>query len=337
MTVCVEDVSVKGHAVVRPINFVYHSSPNYLEVQRQIFGLITEQLGDHPTSTTMEERRSDAINFGIFIRKGRGKDARPMPLDVLMSHGLADKGYLLAPSRDGSGLLVNAYEHILVPGAWFRNRLIRRKLHPFAKKRVRVKRGNIHAVGWPRLDPLLALNSQQEPTASRKLRLLWAPSHNVSTREQSFSSYPAFEPYLDALADRFDVRVSLHPRNRTDKSPTAGDLPWADVVISDFGTMLYEAFALDKCVIMPTWLLPDSISQDRRHRRTAEGHIYRHRLGNHAESFEHLVELATSNQAPQSDIRTFMASVLDADYRGRSAARVADLLKTLPLARPIGS
>jgi hypothetical protein len=318
--------------VVRPINFVRRPAV-YDKIQDQIFGLIRDELGDHPVSETHETRREDAINFGLFIRMGRYEKATPMPIDVLMSHGLADKNYLVSGNARTGKRLVNSYEHVIVPGRWFVDRLMRRRFHPLPSGRVALRRNQLHIAGWPRLDPLFAKQRTERSQNHSRLRVLWAPSHNVSKRSHTFSSYPVFEQFLPALQERFDVRVSLHPSNRTEKSPTTGDLTWADVVISDFGTMLYEAFALQKCVIMPTWLLPKELWRGPRQRMSAEGHIYANRIGNHAGSLEELIAMAERNEPPGEDVNRFMARILAPECAGTSAARVASLLKTLPLRR----
>jgi len=315
----------------RPVNFVYLQATDYMDVQQQIFGLIRDRITDVEVTETVEERRRDAINLGLHIRKGRGASSRPMPIDVLMSHGLADKSYLLATDTAGRRL-VNRYEHVLVPGPWFRRRLRRARWH-LPGRRVSLRHDQIHIVGWPRLDPLFEAEQCRAPPNGRKLRLLWAPSHNVTSRARSFSSYPAFERCLPVLADTFEVRTSLHPTNRSEKAPTAGDLTWADIVVSDFGTMLYEAWALGKCVIMPTWLLPPEIGQGFGRRRSAEGYIYAGRIGNHARSLAHLVELAEACQPPGADVDELMTQILEPRYRGQSAQRIAELLPRLPLAR----
>jgi hypothetical protein len=251
-----------------------------------------------------------------------------MPIDVLMSHGLADKSYFLASGEDG-GRLVNCYEHVIVAGEWFRTRLRLRRWHPLRKKRVVLRPEQIQIGGWPRIDRLL---SAPPAPRSGRIRLLWAPSHDRSERKQSFSSYPAFMPFLEPLARDFDVRVSLHPSNRGDKTPTHGDLEWADVVVSDFGTLLYEAWAARKCVIMPRWLMSSEITEGRS-RYSAEGFVYRKSIGNHARSFGELVEIAKECAPPDRRVEAFMDRILDRRYRGSSAERIAQLLLELPVRR----
>ncbi len=164
----------------------------------------------------------------------------------------------------------------------------------------------------------------------RPLRVLWAPSHNVTKigREQKpLSSYPAFEEHLPRLEEFCEVRVSLHPTNRTDKAPTSDALEWADVVISDFGTMLYEAWALSKCVVMPTFLIPKVIAT--RRSATAEAYVYRERIGNHAGSIDELLEMVAANEPPAPDVNAFMDDYLAPEYFGSAGKRAAEVLTSL--------
>ncbi len=169
-----------------------------------------------------------------------------------MSHGLADKSYLFVRHSQTGLPLVNEFEHVLVPGQWAKRRLLERRRARNLRRRVLLDESQIHVVGWPRLDPLVKAGAaERHPVTDRRLRVLWAPSHDrtrVGPEGRRLSSYPAFEEYLPRLEASFDVRVSLHPANRKKKTPTTGALEWADVVISNFGTLLYEAWALNKCV-----------------------------------------------------------------------------------------
>lgn len=327
---------MRGSGRNRPVNFLHKSSPNYDQVQNQLFDVVRQHLPAGGARDSVDVRDDAAVNLGVHIRWGRGVNSRPLPLDVIMSHGLADKSYLLAPEHGSGRRLVNAYEHVLVPGQWFKRRLLRRRLHPDPRKRVTVPADRIHVVGWPRLDPMYVEDRQRPPVDGRRLRVLWAPSHDTSRvgpEQRTVSSYPAFSEHLPALEREFDVRVSLHPSNRTDKTPTTGALTWADAVVSDHGTLLYEAWALGKCVVMPTWLMPPGMNEDPNFKRTAEGRIYRRRIGQHASSLGELLEMVRANSKPGRDVREFMADVLEPSTRGRSGQVIAELLPTLPLRR----
>ncbi len=312
------------------VNMLHLPSESYAQVQDQIFGLVAAQLPPSRVTHTVGRPFPGALNWVLHIRTGRGRRQVAPPAQVLMSHGLADKSYLFLRSAETGLPLVNSFEHVLVPGEWARRRLLeRRRARP--DKRVLLDESRIHVVGWPRLDPLVQAGAAERgPVSGRPLRLLWAPSHDttrVGPERRALSSYPAFEPYLPRLRERFDVRVSLHPANRSDKTPTGDALAWADVVVSDFGTLLYEAWALRKCVVMPTFLLPPEIAT--RRPQTAEAHVYRERIGSHAGSFEELVEMAAAAEPPGSDVERFLADFLAPQYLGCSSRRIAEVLDAL--------
>lgn len=295
------------------LNFVKTSSRNYAAVQEQILGTIKAHLPEGSWLESIGARREGHLNFTLFIHQ---------PADVVMSHGLADKSYFFRKNENGERI-TRRLSHVLVPGEWLRRRLI-------DSKRLHLEPAQVHVVGWPRLDLLLdaqgGLNDQ--PAISRRKRVLWAPTHDYARRGEeqvSMSSYPDFEPHAQQLEADFDVQLSLHPRNRRDKVPTTDKLLWADYVISDFGTMVYEAWALGKPVIFPAWIIRDRILQYLSP-ECAEGVIFRHGIGLHASSFEELREFIHAGVGIDSTVHAFMDEYLAPEYRGNSARRVADLL-----------
>ncbi|WP_177172746.1 CatB-related O-acetyltransferase [Loktanella sp. DSM 29012] len=153
------------------------------------------------------------------------------------------------------------------------------------------------------------------------------------------SSYPGFEPYAEKLAETYDVEVSLHPRNRTQKRPTDDALIDCDIVITDFGTMVYEAIALGKHVIFPSWLIADEMLR-RMNPDSAEFKIFDQRIGMHADSFEHLQELVAQCAGTTPTPHPFYADFLDPNTFGRSGKVIARKLMKLalrprPLIRPM--
>ena len=291
-----------------------------MEVTSQINGLVADCL---PSGSTVSGRVGKflpsffRLDFGLFIRDNNM---------VLMSHGVADKNYLF--QRDADGVpYVNALEHLFVPGPWLRNRLL-------AMPEITLRPDQISVVGWPRLDLLLKLLANgagaSVPRKKEGPLVLWAPSHDFRKRgpeQTSSSSYPVFERDFQELSLIYDSVASLHPRNRTDKNPTSHVLIAADVVISDFGTMVYEAWALGKPVIFPSWLIGD-------HVRTylpgsAEAHIFENKIGYHAESPEHLREILASEPVVTADVREFMDQYLPPALSGKSAETVAGILLRL--------
>ena len=313
------------------VNMLHLPSRTYQQVQRQIFELVAEHLPPHRVTHTVRTPSPDQLNWVLHIRRGRYEKQVPTPGQVVMSHGLADKSYLFARHYETGEPLLNSFEHVLVPGEFLRRRILERAKRKNRSRQIRLGEDNVHVVGWPRLDPLVqAGGAVRAPVGDRPLRLLWAPSHDntdIRSGRPSLTSYPAFEQYLPRLQQEFDVRVSLHPRNRSDKTPTQGALAWADVVIADFGTTLYEGWALNKCVVMPTWLIPPEFSKRLPH--TAEGHVYREGIGNHARSIEELIDMARANEAPDGTVKEFLDDYLEPEHLGTSARRIAEVLDSL--------
>jgi hypothetical protein len=299
-----------------PINLVKTSSRNYAEVQAQILGLIKAELPPGSFLESVESRREEFLNFSLFIHQ---------PTDVLLSHGLADKNYFFRKDENGQRI-ASRLAHVFVPGNWLRERLL-------ASSRLGLAAERVHVVGWPRLDELLSRQARQDASESpaRRKRVLWAPTHDFARRgedEVSLSSYPEFEPSIEKLEAHFDVAVSLHPRNRRDKVPTVDKLLWADYVISDFGTMVYEAWALGKPVLFPDWLIRDRILEFLP-RGSAERVIFQQGIGLHAESFDELCDFIRTGAVIDARTQAFMDSYLAREYHGTSARRVANLLLEL--------
>ncbi len=297
----------------RPVNFVLEPSDAYAGVQQQLLGLIEPHLpGGRGTRGAYAP---EALNFSLFIRQ---------PADVLMSHGVADKNYLW--TSDGQGRrLVNQRRHVLVPGEWLKRRMLE-------SRGIHLGPDQIHVVGWPRLDELVTLSRRRIPRlfGEPKPRILWAPTHNRRKRGEtgrSTSSFPEFQNYLRTLSRFAWVDVSVHPRNRTDKTPTGASMPRSDIVIADFGTTVYEAWALGKPVIFPRWLLADRIADFLPN--SAESHIFSHRIGYHPESFDEMVDIIRGDPVITDDVAEFLADYLAPEYLGCSSARIGALLGEL--------
>ena len=299
----------------KSINFVLSASSNYLLVQRQILGTIQKHLHTDEYSLSEAAVVPGALNFSLFIRSGA---------EVVMSHGAADKNYLYTRAADGERI-VNSLKHVFVPGNWLKNRLL-------ASKSVKLDPDQVHVVGWPRLDALLELRAAHQPERGheRRLKVLWAPTHDFARRgadEISTSSYPALLEHVPEIEREFALSISLHPRNRHNKRPTAELLIEADVVISDFGTLVYEAWLLGKPVIFPHWLIGAPICEFLP--RSAEAKIFRERIGLHAGSFKEMLAILRSGPKIGDDVKAFLAEYVDPGARGHSGKRVAELLREL--------
>ena len=306
-----------GEAGSARINLMHTRNKHYLGVQEQILGAITRHLRPGEFSTTVgKERVPGSLNFSLFIGHRT---------DVLMSHGLADKNYFLRKDDDGE-CISNRLEHLLVPGKWLKRRLLR-------SKSLEIEAEQIHVVGWPRLDILLA-TQQEMPVVPRepgaRPKVLWAPTHDWVKRgedEVTTSSYPELMEFVPMFEKHFDFEMSLHPRNREEKQPTEVGLLDCDYVISDFGTIVYEAWALGKPVIFPHWLIGDRIKQYQG--KSAEAHIFHERLGLHADSPQQVIDFVMDGAGIDARTTAFMDLYLEPDYAGQSGERVASLLQSL--------
>src|SRR5690554_5547754 len=307
----------RRHSKTARINFVYRASKNYKSVENQILDLIKAELPDHIHRDTLKalyEPQDNEVSFDLFIRG---------TADVLMSHGVADKNYMLI--GDDVGKLVNRRKHIFVPGPWLKRRLLR-------NHKIALLDHQIHCVGWPRLDHLLRLQAERAEDkgidgSERKPRVLWAPTHDRARRgddQLSTSSYPEFEQYIPLLQSKYEVEVALHPRNRKSKKPTVDKLLESDYIISDFGTMVYEAWALGKPVIFPSWLIGERIIQYLP--GSAEALIFKKKIGLHASSIEDVIDFIDHGAGLDEKVHDFLNDYLSPEYRGCSSKRVAELL-----------
>lgn len=295
------------------INFVLDKSKNYELVQRDLINIIASHLNSHYLAYSKENKINSALNFTLFVRQ---------PADVLMSHGVADKNYF-TDIRDSEGdLFVNRFDAVLVPGQWMKRKLL---AHPD----IQLNESQIHCVGWPRLDLLRAQSTQPEKKQNRK-KVLWAPTHDRAKKgldQISTSSFPAFLEYLPLLEKFCDVRTSVHPRNRSNKKPTYEELLEADIVISDFGTLVYEAWALGKPVVFPGWINGELIQQFLP--GSAEAHIYSQKIGCHASNIDELIDLIHIENSIGESVHEFMEDYLQNYHGGMSGLNVAKVLLQL--------
>jgi hypothetical protein len=323
------------------INFCWGVGPTYVNVQQQIFDLIESELPKGLVTHTIEDAIEGAVNLSLFIRQGREqKDSHRVAADVILAHGIADKRYFFAQDSTTDLPLANEYQYLLVPGAWHVNRLIEGTYRRNPHYQIQVLENQIKKVGWLRLDPLLAESKVSDKEPHHRLRVLWAPTHNVIPRtnekkvdELSPSSFPGFKSHVKEMTTKYIFRVSLHPRNRSDRTPTGNQLVWADVIVSDFGTMVYEAWALGSPVIFPRWAI-DVDTLINRNPLSAESYIYRNRIGLHPETPEEMHKMLAEIQNEiighrltrimKRFIRIKCKRKSASDYRGHGVAKFID-------------
>lgn len=344
------------------INFVWGAGKTYAGVQDQIFGLLEKELPPGSVFHTVEDVVEDSVSISLFIRQGRDELSYRVPADIVMAHGIADKRYFHIQNFNTGKPIANEYEYLFIPGQWHVNRIVESRYRRNPGWQMTVPDDRIVKTGWLRLDALIEDEAKGDKEPHHWLRVLWAPTHNVtkgSTEEKVPSSYPGFRDHMNDISPFHIFRVSLHPRNRSDKDPTVGQLSWADVVISDFGTMVYEAWALGKPVIFPRWCM-DVESIITKHPRSAEAFIFRNRIGLHADSIEEMREMLAEIQnavignrltrlikrglrlkrprKSAADFRgpgvaEFIDHYVDPTHRGQDARHVADVLTKIAIER----
>ena len=348
------------------INFVWLPGKTYARVQDQIFSLIEAKLPPKSVVYSVDDAVEGTVSLSLFIRQGRGETSKRVPADIVMAHGIADKRYFFIQDSETNEPLANQYDYVFVPGAWHINRLIEGTYRRNPHYQITLEQHQMKKVGWLRLDPLIEEAKTRDAEPHHRLRILWAPTHNVvkgESEEITPSSFPGFKPHVKETAARYIFRVSLHPRNRTDKAPTGNQLVWSDVVISDFGTMVYEAWALGKPVIFPRWCI-DVETLISRNPLSAEAYIYKNKIGLHPESPEEMwqmldqiqgklignpltrmIKRVTRIKRPRksgADLRgpgvaRFIDHYVDPEMRGNDAQRTADELIAIALDRGLGA
>jgi hypothetical protein len=333
-----------NHTTTAPgsINFVWQPHRNYAYIQEQIFGLIEACLPPKTVVHTVGDAVAGALSLSLFIRQSRDEMVAT-PADIILAHGIADKRYFFIVGDDGVPL-ANKYKYVFVPGTWHVDRLVEGRFRRNPKYQITLQDSQIKKVGWLRLDPMVAASLESPPPRHSRLRVLWAPTHNTITNKKSDSdkapsSFPGFRKHVFSMFLRYQFSISLHPRNRGTKTPTTQKLVTSDVVISDFGTMVFESWALGKPVIFPRWCI-DVETLLLRNPLSAEAYIYRNRIGLHAESSRQMHRmLRTINRRPKQDssldlrgenVARFIDHYIDRKDRGCDAARTAnELLRIL--------
>jgi len=296
------------------VHFVYVSSDKLRTLEEEFSEGVSGELPGWESSSSILKTRPDAVNVTFFIYRRA---------HIMMSHGVADKNYLSRMDPKG-GYEINKYHYVCVPGEWLKKKLL-------STPGVELNADQIRIVGWPRLDALLKADKKrrdlpQDALPSKKRKVLWAPTHaGGSDRDYAISSYPGMLAYEDRLAREFQYTASLHPNLREGGKPTFEALVEADIVIADRGTMVYEAWALGKPVIFPSWLIGEG---NRRYDLgSAEQHIFENNIGFHANSIDELIDMAESVEGIGSGVEEFIGSYISKDSLGKSYSLISEVVR----------
>ena len=244
--------------------------------------------------------------------------------DVLLGFDLADRRHYFQTDPKGRPLLAS-FKSILVPGRWTRMQLIDRKL-------VDIPADQIFVTGSPRVDQLRQLQYALSSSSRARPQVLVAPLHSNWRDQKGVSLTTASElmRYLPLLDEVCDTIYATDPRNTYDKVPITDSLLKADIVITDYTALIYEAWALGKPVIFPRWLTGDRVMK--KSRWIAEAEIYEKKIGHHPMSFQELRSLVElGSDLPLGDgVDAFMQSyVANYDRTLDASRRVALALEYL--------
>jgi len=284
---------------VKKINLLAVGGP-YEKIIKSMINPILEHLPEATVTTVPEP---DAINVTFFVENWLYRETGTM---VFMSHGIADKRY-----RDGRS--VSRFDYVCVSGPTWVDKMLKDG----------IPRNKILVNGYAKLDPIF--QSKIVKTPSAKKRILWAPTHNSNPK---MSSYPHLARFFEMLTKKgYEVLTSLHPANSDNHEPTLQKLVNADVVVADSGSTLYEAWALGKQVVFPSWLLRPSLVRG----SSLESQVFNGRLGLHANNESELMRMITYGlrNSLSPAVTKFMEGILPSSLRGKSGAETASLLRSI--------
>lgn len=270
---------------------VHRLRENYRGILHAIIDPVLEQL---PEGIFTDKPLRGALNVRFFTITLDGK------YDVFVGHGLADKNYSHYHN-------IVDFSAIFCSGTTWHAKYLEEGAPP----------DKLWITGFPKLDPLF----NGTITRGDGPRILWAPTHSTAWPRQ----YAQVRRAVERLP--FRVAHSKHPKHSA--SATLQPYADADVVIADGGSSLYEAWALGKPVVFPTWLVRDAKGLLRP--ESLERYIYDQRIGYHATSFEHFIELIEQAQAEgiTEAEREFAEGILPTNLRGTSAVAYADALREI--------
>ena len=222
-----------------------------------------------------------------------------------MPHGMSDKGYHEAER-------LKTIRHLLYSGPLWKDKLVKQGI--FTER--------IHIVGCPRLDPIF--QGKIKRLQGGKARVLWCPTHDAI---EEISSYPEFGKQLTGLSGKYEAISSVHPAREDGGKTSLELLVQADVVLSDTSSLIYEALAIGKPVVLLDWLVKDGVFG--KIPGTFEEMIYRDGLCYHAASFEELPEVIDTALKNGIDKRTqeFIDGIFSPELRGNSGKMAAETLR----------
>jgi hypothetical protein len=282
------------------INFIYENSA-YIKILDTLVDPIAKYLvGLHEKTF---EFQKDMLNVCFFC-----DSPKTQRRGIFMSHGIADKNWRNFKS-------VCTYDYVCVSSEAWKQKMINQGM-PSEKLLI---------CGYTKLDTLFPVI--HEELYSDKIVVLYAPTHNMGDPlHDAVSCFPRLNKYFEHHP--IDIRIidSVHPANKEDGVPTMSLYKYADVVISDCSSTLYEAMALGIPVVFPDWLVCDCIYKC--FPTSFEETIYKKQIGYHANNIDEFWELIrkAKNEGLNEKTKKFIDSIIPPQLRGNSGKVTADIL-----------
>jgi len=280
---------------LKNINFVYYNT-DYRKVLDSLIDPILPYLNNYTKNSEADE---NSLNVNFFRED-------PKKVNVFCSHGIACKNWRNAWD-------VKDYDYIFVSGELWKEKLIQQGLD----------KNKIFINGYTKLDPIFQ-GKYKKNTYDKKV-ILFAPTHiaipSISLKNRFEENFKYF--------DKYKIIDSSHPTAKSDQSPTLQALVDADIVISDSGSLLYEAWLLGKQVVFVDWLIKEEVHNHIPY--SFEDFIYEKEVGLHAKNIKEMCELVdfASENELDKNVVDFMESIFPTSLRGKSGEMTAQILKEL--------
>ena len=252
--------------------------------------------------------QSNAVNVHFFNEHSYLTNVKLNGINVFIPHGLGDKAW--RNSKE------NQFDYVTASSELWKDILLKRG----------IKKEKIIICGYPKIDLFYDIEKKE----NSKKTILWCPTHNTNMNNLTgVSSNPAFRKVIDWIPDKYNFVEHVHPYNHKEHSSTCEDLINADIVITDFSSMIFEAIILGKPVIFPDWIVKGTILSY--YRNTLEGKMYIENMGLHATTFDELIPHIESSIEHGLDEKTinFAEEILPTKFRGTSGKYIADFLMSL--------
>jgi hypothetical protein len=289
------------------INFIEVEYDNpYYQICKEFINPIIKYLPDNLYKFS-NECQLDCVNVIFFTENGVKEEVKMSEgngINVFISHGIADKNWRTADR-------VNDFDFVCVSGDLWKDKLIQQGLHE----------SKIILNGYTKMDNIFKI---QKSYIKNKPTILFAPTHNTSV-----TCYDKLNNVLDRLKNDYEIIISEHPFNKIDKVVTSNEYLEADVVIADFGSSMYEAWALNKPCVFADWLVKEDINE--LYPNSFEDYIYNNSIDYHANNEDEFIELieVACEKGITNEAVNFIDGIFNKELRGNSGEITANILKEI--------